>query len=536
MTSPVDYYTILGVSSGASTEEIVAAYRRRASILHPDRFDQSTQTAESRIAGEMMAQLNVAFQILRNPEKRAAYDRTRQATANHAPDPQRSREEDSTGRGEVESPIRRGRSKFADLSTPAQGQILAQLRGESRSGLHLTLASPLWSFATVAGGVGLGSLLFAQLGTSRWTTGEQWFVFLAVSSILIVVARSAIFLCQWYASTVAPSLVVTPLFVYRTGFDTVEWWPLWEVRKFDVLNHLHSDGRFSHSEVNMICGDTSLHLTFNRKSDVVHLNESLLACRKAVLNAMERNDAQYFIANNLFLECDSPTRETTFRTWLELPQINWGVPIAAICVALLIRQVNASFATERSFKHSYPPGQVAQQREPSRPSPAMPRINGSPRTSKAPWESDPLVLDVRPKKVEFNRPEMPLPANGTVTRFSPGESIAPFSVATRTPGTHFFLKITDADSGSLIATVFVRSGESCETTLPLGRYRVKYATGRKWYGPEFLFGPEPETRYYLADSLLTFTRVGDEVRGYSLELFAQLNGNLKTNEMSGEDW
>ena len=64
-----DYYDVLGVSKGASAEEIKKAYRSKAKELHPDR-NKDNPNAESAFkeAGE-------AYDILKDAEKKAAYDR-----------------------------------------------------------------------------------------------------------------------------------------------------------------------------------------------------------------------------------------------------------------------------------------------------------------------------------------------------------------------------------------------------------------------------------------------------------------------------
>lgn len=63
-----DYYEALGVSRNAGEKEIKKAYRRMAMKFHPDR---NTGDKE---AEEKFKEVNEAFEILSDPQKRAAYD------------------------------------------------------------------------------------------------------------------------------------------------------------------------------------------------------------------------------------------------------------------------------------------------------------------------------------------------------------------------------------------------------------------------------------------------------------------------------
>lgn len=64
-----DYYKILGVERKASEEEIRKAYRDLAKQHHPDRNPDNKQ------AEERFKEINEAYQVLSDPQKRSVYDR-----------------------------------------------------------------------------------------------------------------------------------------------------------------------------------------------------------------------------------------------------------------------------------------------------------------------------------------------------------------------------------------------------------------------------------------------------------------------------
>ncbi|MCZ6535757.1 MAG: J domain-containing protein [Chloroflexi bacterium] len=67
-----NYYEILGVDPAASSEEIRAAWRRRAMDLHPDLLRQASE-AERHSAEESLKRANRAYEVLRDVEKRRGY-------------------------------------------------------------------------------------------------------------------------------------------------------------------------------------------------------------------------------------------------------------------------------------------------------------------------------------------------------------------------------------------------------------------------------------------------------------------------------
>jgi len=103
-----DYYAALGVERGASAEEIKKAYRRLAQKYHPDVSREPGAEAKFKEVAE-------AYQTLKDPEKRAAYDAlgSRPQGEEFRPPPDWARQHGGTGAGPGQFSFDDG--DFADL-------------------------------------------------------------------------------------------------------------------------------------------------------------------------------------------------------------------------------------------------------------------------------------------------------------------------------------------------------------------------------------------------------------------------------------
>ena len=83
---------------------------------------------------------------------------------------------------------------------------------------------------------------------------------------------------------------------------------------------------------------------------------------------------------------------------------------------------------------------------------------------------------------------------------------------------------------------FIRGGSAIDAKMPLGRFILKYATGKSWCGDLDLFGSDTAT--YKADYIFTFeqkfTDGGYTLEGHTVELILQRNGNLQTSRINRE--
>ena len=69
MAEKKDYYEVLGVGKTATDDELKKAYRRLAKKYHPDANPDNKEEAEAKFK-----EVNEAYEVLSNPQKRKMYD------------------------------------------------------------------------------------------------------------------------------------------------------------------------------------------------------------------------------------------------------------------------------------------------------------------------------------------------------------------------------------------------------------------------------------------------------------------------------
>lgn len=122
-----------------------------------------------------------------------------------------------------------------------------------------------------------------------------------------------------------------------------------------------------------------------------------------------------------------------------------------------------------------------------------------------------------------------LPPNGTVVYLKndlPGSSRAPFQLLGDRDGSHCLLRIDEWQTNSPVLSIFVRSGEVADASIPIGQYRGKIFCGTAWFGTKW-FGQHSAGVEVITPLVFTRTSNGT-LQGKTIDLTRRVGGNLPT--------
>jgi hypothetical protein len=490
MTSK-NLYDVLGVPRDATFEQLRKAYVLRSKMLHPDRFDQTTQRAEWELANEILKELNHAYGVLRDPKTRGQYDRT---VPGETP-PQQPPPRPTAKLGRLKS----GTAYFDSLPQSTQQRLAGRAAGSNKIQHAIQLAGVGGNYFWAVILAGWFGVLFLMAFGSRWRADTFLWLIGLTGLVALLQAFNINWIVRWYKSHLRCWLFITPIYVIKTHLDRVWYWPIWEISDIRAT-HRYKNGAYQETDLHMKFGAAREEFTISPESAYEALHSALRAFDQKIQSAKAQGDWVYFFEQDDFREFDPETspprpRRAFVRT----------IAIFGACFLLY----GMSFVIAASVNAN----QV------SRPA----YTDGTQRSTYTP----------QPAAPPFNEPELELPPNGEAFSYTEGAAVAPFEIKS-SYGSNYLVKLTDASIGQTVITVFVRGGIPVTLNVPLGTYFVKYATGSRWYGYNHLFGPS--TSYSKASQTFAFSDNGDQISGYTITLYKVQNGNLRTRPISANEF
>ena len=235
-----DYYAVLGVSDKATPDEMLAAWRTRSAILHPDRFDRVKQATQWQQANAMFAELREAHEILGDSRRRAEYDRVRrgaQSTSQQAPPPERPRPHEQRGSRTPEPDPQLFASRFVEASSLPLAGLRALSRAKGSDALFRKYDSGFMNaIGLVLGVVGCYLTWSAASGEQLDGSGQMW-TLAGFAGALWLILFNALRLWLAHATPFGRGLVVTPYYFAEVRWDRSRLIPLIALKDVATTHH-----------------------------------------------------------------------------------------------------------------------------------------------------------------------------------------------------------------------------------------------------------------------------------------------------------
>lgn len=573
-----DYYKILGVSENASQEEIRSAFIKLNLLHHPDRLKINEDSEVWQRANDYIKLINEAYSVLSNVITRENYDKSRSTNFSK-----------QTGSSSNSSTGFKAREKNFNIHEKLVFNFHDQ-KSEIKDQIKSVFGSKnIFKYKTV--GIFknyLGMTILLAWFPILYLLIEESYpkdagllpigITIAISLILFRLIKYSI---RWHKSEIKNYLILTPLYFIISEFEKITSYYISSLRSINAT-HNYKGGFYRDTDVTLHFQSGTEYIFFRSKADFQSFESAISFCQNNIAKEIRSNNFHYIIDND-FLENAKPSSKNNQKRILHdliLPNlypIIFSV-IVYFSLVFLIEQLHLNsfqsqseinknnidknetktdiyveklenrqklwkiLVKENKYKYLYADfdkfnAWITKDEKNLKAlyddlSNSYSDIEEAGYTKFKEYTTGDLYSDKNNFHYDKSNPQM-LPATGILGYYLNKERVAPLTIITKS-NYSFFVKLEDQWSKKTILTLFIRPNNTLNIDVPLGYYQIKYATGDKWYGEEFLFGPE--TQYNKANEIFEFTFDGNQYNGYTIELFSQINGNLSTSKITSNEF
>jgi len=500
--SEKDLYSILGVDPYSSQEDIHNAYKARARIIHPDRFDKLRQPQDWSKANEMLAELNEAYSILRNASSRAEYDQIRSRKQQHqsAPPPPRPEPKSQPQPAFEHGEITPGQASYVNLPKNIQAKLLKRQENKGVDQFQVKLSSIEWNYVYIAIMLCWFWYLFSDANGTKWSEDTIFFYCIITLAVGYFISKNAVKIIKWQKATLKPYFYVTPIYFIKTDYDFVSFHPIWSLKDV-VVTHNYKYGAYRNSDIVLKFVGHNEFLSLSSKDQVNTMFNRIKTYEGRLNTAYANGTYEYFRIHDDFLRLSRSKFPQNYLLAKRLRVFIFSLSIVLCCIGFFI-------AIARNYDQY---------------------------RKRLIYNSSPSTYTSLPSKqvTKFTVPEQPLPYSGIVRNYTTSEKIAPLEIDAAI-GNHYLVRLADAFTNAPVLDVFVCSGTKVNIDVPLGTFEIRYACGDSWYGYEHLFGPD--TSYSKAEKKFKFEIIGNQVSGFTITLYEVVDGNLQTSTIRPDEF
>ncbi|WNL48361.1 hypothetical protein RKE25_22780 (plasmid) [Dyella sp. BiH032] len=125
--------------------------------------------------------------------------------------------------------------------------------------------------------------------------------------------------------------------------------------------------------------------------------------------------------------------------------------------------------------------------------------------------------------------------SGSFKIYTHQRGVAPLKLTTPAGGDNYLVKLVKAGTKNVVMSAYVSAGDTQTFKVPLGSYEIYYAQGKVWCGEKESFG-RGSTRLVRLAGNFEFTKQGNSFVGHEIELIEQIAGNLRSEEVSDDEF
>lgn len=474
-------------------------------MLHPDRFNSQSQRAEWELANEMLKELNHAYGLLKDPTSRSQYDRNSAETSSSSqkapsqrstpPSPPTKTSSSSASSSSFVAPAV-GYGRFASFARPIQRKLVERQSGANKVQLRIPLKMWVgWNYVWLV----VSATYFIAIWTSSVfknavpmvTQPQDPFAY-AVGAMCagFLIGRNASVILKWTRATLKSNLFVTPLYIIRTHFDEVWFWPITSLQNVNGTNHFYN-GIYLSTKVTVSFADRVEHFKFRSKNSYPRFVAAFNTFVEKARMAAGQGDFSYFVSENDFLvagKTSAPVRRSLNKASIGVYSVSFTIAaiMSAIAYQANVQRIPSASPDLSTAKMIWvPPDPVVE--DDSTPNTATPL----PTRGKSGAEDldrylaslgtpSPHPLYTLPRRTPASQISYSNLPNGFVyfNRMSRGSGSLKITNGT---DYHAIVKLVRSQTSKSVYTVFVMAhNEVTIPKIPNGQYRLLFAAGRGW--------------------------------------------------------